>query len=70
MPEILNRRARQIKLQVLGPGIRGRIIPPAERGGDEEFIRKLAEEHGSDEYAKFIYRIYGLKPRGNTRKKP
>lgn len=40
------------ELVEIGPGIWGRKIPPEERKLDPEFVSRLAEMSGSEEYRK------------------
>lgn len=54
---------KQTELEDLGHGIRGRSIPPEELSLNEDQIKKLAEESGSDTFAEFLFAIYRIKPR-------
>jgi hypothetical protein len=65
MPTTENKKVtnnKEIELEDLGPGIRGRLIPPEELELTEEQVKKLTKETGSEAFAEFMYRLYKIKP--------
>ena len=55
-------QTKKPELEDMGQGVRGRSIPPEELRLDEDQIKKLVEESGSDAFAAFLYSVYKIKP--------
>ena len=61
------RQANKIELEDLGPGIRGRTIPREELKINEELVKNLANDTGSNAFAEFLYRVYKVDPSDKKR---